>query len=119
MAVEIKTSRFDGQYIVDLGEEGNKILRERYEKFVQDVETHRNDLSPEEKQEIIKGEEEQNCRLIGEWLGRLFDLIKAEAALDKSNEQIEDAAIENECEVYVSKADEAYTKADPRRADAE
>jgi hypothetical protein len=95
----------NGSYTVDFGIEGNNILKNHYMKFVDEVKAKRPDLSEEERNEILQNEDDQNCRLIREWLGQLLVAIKAQEKLDEENKNVlvnEPPKIENECEVFVS-----------------
>ena len=85
--MEINVVRENGKYIIDLGDEGNRILTERYESFVAEINDKRKDLKPEDRAKIIGNEEEQNCRLVGSWMRRFFDVIGAEKSVDKANDE--------------------------------
>ena len=107
----------NGSYTVDFGIEGSNILKNHYMKFVDEVKEKRPDLSEEERNEILQNEDDQNCRLIREWLGQLLVAIKAQEKLDEENNNAlvnEPPHIENECEVYVSKASPSEVEDDGR-----
>lgn len=91
---DIKVERKDGKYIVDFGDEGNTMLNERYERFVTEVKTKRNDLSDEDKEKILLSEEAQNCRLIADWMGRLLDLMIVEKKVEQEGVPEEEAMAE-------------------------